>query len=123
MPPMPPVQPSSVSEYIDAIRAALVCDRCGRYIGSLAATRYLPPPYAVVVDPVTSEARQDDVASLIAFEWYMVGRLRDGNFTLRHPQAHGRCVSVKEWLEAEDDEVDDEERESDSDEPEETEAG
>ena len=92
--------PRTIGEFIDALRAEYVCERCGRYIGSLAPTRYLPPPYPVALDKITSD---DEVAALVGFEWHMLGRLRDGNFVLRHPERDGRCVSIREWAEADDD--------------------
>lgn len=98
-----PAQPKSLQEFIAALRAGLVCDRCGRYVGSLAATRYLPPQYPVALDRMTVE---DEAEALIGFEWHMLGRLREGNFVIRHPQIDGRCVTWREWLEADDDEAD-----------------
>ncbi len=95
-----------MAEYIAEIRAGLVCDRCGRYIGALAATRYLPPPYPVALDKLTPD---DEVEALIGFEWHMLGRLRQGNFRVRHPQREGRCVSLREWAESDDDGEDDSE--------------
>lgn len=87
-------QPSTVKEYIEELRAGLVCERCGRYVGSLAARRYLPPPYPVAIE----HADDDEVESLIGFEWYMLNRLRAGNFVVRHPERDGRCISYREWL-------------------------
>ena len=100
-------QPQTVSEFIEAIRTGFVCDKCGRYIGSLGATKYLPPPYPVALDKIPVD---DEVAALVGFEWHMLQRLRDGNFTVRHPQLDGRCSSLREWAQAqaEDDEADDE---------------
>jgi hypothetical protein len=80
-------------------RAGLVCDRCGKYVGSLARGRYLPPPYPVAVDRISPE---HEVEALLAFELHLVGRLRRGNFVIRHPQRDGRCISVREWLEGDD---------------------
>ena len=97
-------QPSTIRQFIDALHEGLVCDRCGRYVGSLGAERYLPPPYPVALDRVLD----DEVRALVGFEWHMLGRMRVGNFTIRHPAIDGRCVSYREWL-AEDDEADDEE--------------
>jgi hypothetical protein len=94
-------QPSSIPEFIEAIRAGLVCERCGRYIGSLGPSRYVPPPYPLALDKI---GPSDEVAALVGFEWHMLGRLRDGNFTIRHPAVDGRCVSVREWLSREDEE-------------------
>jgi hypothetical protein len=87
--------PKTLAEFIDAIRAELVCARCGRYIGSLAASRFLPAPYPVALDKIGAD---DEVAALVGFEWHMVQRLRDGNFTIAHPEIDGRCVSMREWL-------------------------
>lgn len=104
-------QPSTLPEFIDAIRAGLVCARCGRYIGSLGAATYLPAPYPVALDKITSD---DEVSALIGFEWHMLGRLRDGNFTIRHPEVEGRCVTMREWLAHEHGLEDDEDEESES---------
>ncbi len=95
----------SLNDYIAEIRHGLVCARCGVYVGSLAITHYLPPPYPVALDRITAE---QEVEALIGFEWYMLGRLRGGNFTLAHPEIDGRCVSVRAWAESvdDDDEVD-----------------
>ncbi len=102
---MPP-PPKTLAEFIDALREGLVCDRCGKYVGSLAKKRYLPPPYPVALDGVPD----DEVQALIAFEWHMLDRLQRGNFTIRHPQRDGHCVTFREWL-ADDDEEDDEDTE------------
>lgn len=90
--------PRTLGDLIDAVRQGLVCARCGRYVGSLAPTRYLPPPYPVAVAGVGPD---DEAAALAAFEWHMVGRVREGNFVIRHPELDGRCVSMREWLAAE----------------------
>ena len=111
--PSPPPQPSTIPEFIDAIRSGLVCERCGRYIGSLGATTYLPPPYAVALDKIASD---DEVSALVGFEWHMLGRLRDGNFTIRHPEIDGACVTMREWLARQDDDDDDEAADEDEDE-------
>lgn len=89
--------PKTLTEFIDAVRAGLVCDRCGTYVGSLAQKRYLPPPYPIALDKIGSDA---EVEALIGFERHMVDLLRKGNFTIRHAQKEGRCVSVREWREA-----------------------
>jgi hypothetical protein len=103
---MPPdTQPATIPEFIDAIRAGLLCERCGRYIGSLGNEKYVPPPYPVALDKITSD---DEVAALVGFEWYMLGRLREGNFTIRHPEIDGRCATMREWLAHEHGEEDDE---------------
>ncbi len=91
-------QPRTPREFIEQLRAGLVCDRCERYVGSLAARRYLPPPYAVALDRV----HDDEVEALIGFEWHMLNRMRHGNFVIRHPQRDGRCVSYREWVRGED---------------------
>jgi hypothetical protein len=105
-------QPQSGAEYITAIRAKLVCDRCGRYVGSLAESRYLPPPYPIAVGAIGPD---DEVAAQIRFEWHMVGRLSEGAFAIRHPQSRDRCVSVREWYDerAEDGAEDDEDNDDD----------
>lgn len=94
--------PKTLAEYIDEIRKGLVCDRCGRYVGSLAAKRYLPAPYPVALDRI----QDAEAEALIAYEWHMLGRLRQGNFVIRHPEIDGKCVSYREWLAAEDEEED-----------------
>ena len=95
LPRMSETAPESIPEFISAIRGGLLCDRCGRYIGGLGETSYVPPPYPVALDKITSD---DEVAALVGFEWYMVGRLREGNFTIRHPEIDGRCATMREWL-------------------------
>jgi hypothetical protein len=96
-------QPRTVGDLIDEVRRGLICDRCRRYVGSLAEKTYLPPTYPVAV----SKDRPDDaVGSLLTFELHMLERQRGGNFTIRHPQKDGRCVSIQEWL-ADDEEDDD----------------
>jgi hypothetical protein len=92
-----------MGEFIAAIREGLVCGRCGRYVGSLAARTYLPPPYPVALDKIGAD---DEVAALVGFEWHMLGRMRQGNFTIFHPERDGKCVSIREWLAADDDESD-----------------
>ena len=87
-------RPRTSSEFIDAIRSSLVCDRCGKYIGGLARKRFLPAPYPVALGMIGAE---DEADALIGFEWHMVGLLRNGKFTLRHPQMGGRCVNFREW--------------------------
>lgn len=86
----------SLRELIAEARAGLVCDRCGKYVGSLAAKRFLPPPYPVALDRIGAD---QEVEALVAFELHMVGRVRRGNFVIRHPQRDGRCVSLREWVE------------------------
>lgn len=94
-------QPKSIADFIDEIRAGLVCERCGRYIGSLARNRYLPPPYPVALGRIGPE---QEIEALIGFEWHMLNLMREGQFVIRHPEREGRCVSIQEWAEAEDDE-------------------
>lgn len=103
--------PTTLSEYIREIRAGLVCERCGRYIGSLADDKYLPPPYPIALDKITAE---QEAEAIVGFEWHMLGLLRQHKFTLRHPQSNGRCVSVREWYEerAADDADDDDEQDT-----------
>lgn len=101
----------TLAELIAEVRAGLVCDRCGKYVGSLAAKRYLPPPYPVALGRITPE---EEAEALIGFELHMVGRMRRGNFVIRHPQREGRCVSVREWVEHEDEDEDEEDDEEDA---------
>ncbi len=103
--------PKSIAEFIDAIRAGLTCARCGQYVGSLAAKRYRPPPYPVALDKITAD---DEVAALVGFEWHMLGRMRDGNFTIMHPERDGQCVSMREWLASDDDDDDDDQLEDEA---------
>jgi len=97
----------NLGELIAEVRAGLVCDRCGKYVGSLAAKRYLPPPYPVALDRISAD---QEVEALVAFELHMISRVRRGNFVIRHPQRDGRCVTVREWVEhgEEEDEADEE---------------
>jgi hypothetical protein len=97
-------QPATMAEFIAAIRGGLVCDRCGKYVGSLAERRYMPPAYPVALGRITAE---DEVEALVGFEWHMLNRMRGGNFTIRHPQINGACVTFREWVES-NDEYDDE---------------
>lgn len=99
-----------MGDLVAEVRRGLVCERCGKYVGSLAGRRYLPPPYPVALDRVGAA---HEAEALIGFELHMIGRLRRGNFVIRHPQRDGRCVSVREWLEAEaDDELEGDEGEA-----------
>lgn len=98
-------QPKKIAEYIDEIRAGLVCDRCSRYVGSLAQKQYLPPPYPVALDKIGAD---DEVAALVGYEWHMLGLLREGRFTIRHPQREDRCISIREWARDDDEEEDEE---------------
>jgi hypothetical protein len=88
-------RPRTVGDLIDEVRRNLICDRCRRYVGSLAETTYLPPAYPVAV---SKDKLDDEVGSLLTFELHMLERQRHGNFTIRHPQKGGRCVSIQEWL-------------------------
>jgi len=99
------VQPRTLASLIEEARSGLVCDRCGRYVGSLAERTYLPPNYPVAV---SKDRLDDEVGALVAFELHMIERLRAGNFTIRHPQKDGRCVSIREWLADDEDDEDDE---------------
>ncbi|MEX2224871.1 MAG: hypothetical protein WEB52_00320 [Dehalococcoidia bacterium] len=98
-------EPRTLADLIDEVRKGLICDRCGRYVGSLAEKTYLPPAYAVAV---SKDRLDDEVGALIAFERHIIERLRRGNFVIRHPQKDGRCVSIQEWLADDDEEEDDE---------------
>lgn len=95
-------QPSTLAEFIEAIRAGLVCVRCGRYIGSLGTGRYLPPPYPVALDKIDANG---EVAALVGFEWHMLNLVRDGRFTIGHPERDGKCISLREWTADDDDEL------------------
>jgi hypothetical protein len=99
-------QPRTVGDLIDEARKGLTCDRCGRYVGSLAERTYLPPAYPVAV---SKDRLDDEVGALVTFELHMIDRMRRGNFMIRHPQKDGRCVTIEEWLadDDEDDESDD----------------
>ena len=99
-----PSQPKTIREFIEALHEGLVCDRCGRYVGSLGEERYLPPPYPVALDRI----EDDEVRALVGFEWHMLGRMRGGNFTIRHPEIDGRCVSYREWIAADAEDEDEE---------------
>lgn len=92
-----------LGDLIAEIRGGLVCERCGKYIGSLAAKRYLPPPYPVALDRIPAD---DEAEALIGFEYHMLGMLRRGKFVIRHPERDGQCVSFREWVESEDDDDD-----------------
>ena len=93
--------PRTMAEYIEAIRAGLVCERCGRYVGSLAPTRYLPPLFPVAFEDIPAD---DEARSLIQFEWHLLGMMRQGKFVIHHPEKDGQCVSVREWAESDEDE-------------------
>jgi hypothetical protein len=89
------LEPRSLAELISEVRSDLVCSRCGKYVGSLGGTKYVPPPYPVALQDLTAE---DEAAVLIGFESHMVGLLRQGNFRISHPQVDGRCSSFREWV-------------------------
>jgi len=98
-------QPKTLAEFIDAIRAGLVCDRCGKYVGGLAQRRFRPAPYPVALDRVGVD---DEAEVLIGFEWHMMNLLRQGKFVIRHPQRDGSCTTFREWMAGDDeDEGDD----------------
>ena len=102
--------PRSMAAYIEAIRAGFVCDRCGRYVGTLSETQYLPPIYPIAFEDIPAD---DEARSLVQFEWHMLGMLRQGKFVLRHPERDGVCVAMHEWARSE--EGDDEDDEGDAD--------
>ena len=90
----------ALSDLITEIRAGLLCERCGKYIGGLATKRYLPPPYPVALDRIPSD---DEAETLIGFEYHMLGLLRQGRFVIRHPERDGQCISFREWAASDDD--------------------
>lgn len=96
-------QPRTLADFIDAVRTGLTCDRCGRYVGAIARTRFRPAPYPVALDKIGVE---DEAEALLGFEWHMVSLLRQGKFVIRHPQLEGRCVSFREWAASDDDDED-----------------
>ncbi len=93
-------QPRILSELIGTIRGALICDGCGKYVGGLAPTRFVPAPYPVALSEIGPD---EEAEALIGFESYMAGLLRDGKFIIRHPQIQRRCVSFREWAGRNDD--------------------
>jgi hypothetical protein len=97
-------QPNTLAEFIDAIRAGLVCDQCGRYVGGLARQRFRPAPYPVALDKIGAD---DEAEALVGFEWHMVNLLRQGKFVIRHPQRDGGCITFREWVAEDDDNVGD----------------
>jgi hypothetical protein len=99
-------QPRTLAEFIDAVREGLTCDRCGKYVGAIDRKRFRPAPYPVALDKIGAD---DEAEALIGFEWYMVNRLRQAKFVIRHPQLNDRCVTFREWAADGDDEVDDDE--------------
>lgn len=103
--------PRTLAGLIEEARKGLTCDRCGRYVGSLAGRTYLPPAYPVAV---SKERLDDEVGALVTFELHMIDRMKRGNFVIRHPEKDGRCVSIQEWL-ADDDADDEEDDEADTD--------
>jgi hypothetical protein len=84
-----------MGELIETLRRGLVCDRCGRYVGSLARGHYMPAAYPVAVE----DEDGDEAQALVAFEWHMLGLLHQGRFTIRHPERDGVCISAREWAE------------------------
>ncbi len=83
---------------VATVRNGLVCGRCGRYVGNLSDTQYLPPIY-----PIAMRGEGDDEGrALLEFEWHLLGMLRQGNFSLVHPEQDGVCVSLDEWAESDD---------------------
>ena len=100
--------PRTMAEYVETIRAGLVCERCGRYVGSLAPTRYLPPLYPVAFEDIPAD---DEARSLIQFEWHLLGMMRQGGFVIRHPERDGVCVSPEEWARGEEDDDEDNDEE------------
>jgi hypothetical protein len=107
--------PQNIPEYVAAIRARLVCDRCGKYVGSLTESTYLPPPYPIAAGAAGPD---DEVAAMVSFEWHMANKLSDDIFTIRHPQSKGRCVSVRQWYDErgdDDDGVEDDDDDDDGD--------
>ncbi|MDE3097063.1 MAG: hypothetical protein KGK07_13830 [Chloroflexota bacterium] len=97
--------PRTLQEFISALRSGLVCDRCGRYVGSLSPERYVPPPYPVGLDRIGDG---EEVQALIGFEWHMLRRMQEGNFVIRHPERDGACITYREWVDAEDEDNPDE---------------
>lgn len=89
-----------MGDLIEEVRSGLVCDKCGHYVGSLAARTYLPPNYPVAV---SKDRLDDEVGALVTFELHMLDRLRKGNFVIRHPQKDDHCVTMREWLEDDED--------------------
>ena len=98
-------QPRTIQEFISELRASLVCDRCGRYVGSLSPERYVPPPYPVGLDRIGDG---EEVQALIGFEWHMLQRMQEGNFVIRHPARDGQCITYRDWIAAEDEDDADE---------------
>jgi hypothetical protein len=96
-------QPNTIAQYIDAIREGLVCERCGKYVGSLAPRRFLPAPYPVALDRFGPD---DEAEALIGFEWHLVNEIRGGKYVVRHPERDGVCVSFREWAASDDDDDD-----------------
>jgi hypothetical protein len=82
--------PRTLTEYIETIREGFVCARCGKYVGCLAASEYVPPPYPVAVEDTPAD---DEARSLVTFA---------------HPQRDGLCISAQEWARGEDEDEDDE---------------
>ena len=93
-------QPRTIGQFIDAIREGLVCERCGKYVGSLAAKRFLPAPYPVALDKIGPD---EEAEALIGFEWHLVNEMRNGRYMIRHPERDGTCISYREWVATDDD--------------------
>ncbi len=104
-------QPTTIAQYIDAVRDGLVCERCGKYVGSLAPRRFLPAPYPVALDKMGPD---DEAEALIGFEWHLVNEIREGKYVIRHPERDGVCVTYREWVASDDggDEYEDEDDEA-----------
>lgn len=92
--------PRSLAEYIETIRDGLVCNRCGRYVGSLTTNRFIPPLYPIAFEDVPPD---DEARSLVSFEWHLLGMLRQGKFVIRHPEREGACISIEQWAAEEED--------------------
>ena len=82
---------------VATIRDGLVCGRCGRYVGHLSDTQYLPPIYPIAM----RDDADDEGRALLEFEWHLLGMLRQGNFSLVHPERDGVCVTLEEWADSE----------------------
>ena len=95
------IHPQTTSEFVDAVRSSLTCERCGKYVGALAKRRYLPAPYPVAVDKL---GPGDEAEVLVSFEWHMAGLMKRGTFVIRHPELDGHCVTYREWVASDDEE-------------------
>lgn len=87
---------------IATVRDGLVCGRCGRYVGQLSATQYLPPIYPIAM----RDDSDDEGRALLEFEWHLLGMLRQGNFSLVHPERNGVCLTLEDWAHTDDDDAD-----------------